>query len=618
VTTSRALALLNLAFLLLAGALFERPAPLFVNLGAGDSPFARGFRGSWERDGLTQSGDTQFRWTLDGARLEFPVEVASGHLEARVRLARFAPKPAEMTILAQKKEVDRFVQPSRGWSVRVLDLGDLRGPLTLQFRSRAEGDEMGVALDWVEVNGAGFLLPQRGLYPRLALFFFGLPLLAGVLARSLRIGLGVGCGASLLAGGAVTLDRLGGLVAVASAALPGVLLLLILAGVFSLVKRVFPETAPPSLGIPAAYAGLVLLALFHPFYYYPDVDTHAHFMAAIRAEPSLAWDPSPYQLKEGTWTRQIGGAKVAFPYSPVFHLTGLPLSLVLSDTAAVKLLGISAFGTTLLLVFTLARLLGAPQGGALLAQLLAALLPVGASRLTLALYPALLGQAAELFVALYLVRWSERRFGALFIVLCLSQLPYVGSLVNVGVFVGVLVLLEFLQGLRPGKLLIAALLAGAVVFSIFDRHFLTALFKDVLPHLGEVAGKQGLLNPTSGGILERLFYFFDAVAPILALLGAVTLLRSKVPGRSVGLGLLLAGAILFALKTLVPALFQDVKDAEFALPILSVLAASGLTTLFRSGRVGRAAALLALVEIAVFGLLGSLHAYTARFFAVGR
>ena len=74
----------------------ERPAPLFVNVGAGDAPFARGFRERWERDGLTGSGETMFRWAADGSRLEVPVSVTSGRLRARVRLARFAGTPAEV------------------------------------------------------------------------------------------------------------------------------------------------------------------------------------------------------------------------------------------------------------------------------------------------------------------------------------------------------------------------------------------------------------------------------------------------------------------------------------------------------------------------------------------
>src|SRR5450432_1863900 len=86
--------------------LFERPGPLFVNVGAGDAPFARGFRERWERDGLTGSGETMFRWAVDGSRLELPVSISGGHVSARVRLARFAPEPAEVSVEAAGREVD--------------------------------------------------------------------------------------------------------------------------------------------------------------------------------------------------------------------------------------------------------------------------------------------------------------------------------------------------------------------------------------------------------------------------------------------------------------------------------------------------------------------------------
>ena len=87
-----------LGALALAGllVLWQRPAPLLVNLGAGDDAFARGFR-EWERDGLRGSGETMFRWTLDGALVELPLRVVSGSLTARLRLARFTDRPADIT-----------------------------------------------------------------------------------------------------------------------------------------------------------------------------------------------------------------------------------------------------------------------------------------------------------------------------------------------------------------------------------------------------------------------------------------------------------------------------------------------------------------------------------------
>src|SRR4029079_10547709 len=119
-----------------------------VNVGAGDGPFARGLRARWERDGLTGSGETMFRWAEDGSRIELPLSVHSGHLTARLRLARFAASPTEVTLESGGQAVDRWVPRPLGWRVREIDLGDLRGPLTLTFRAAgAPGDPTAVAVD---------------------------------------------------------------------------------------------------------------------------------------------------------------------------------------------------------------------------------------------------------------------------------------------------------------------------------------------------------------------------------------------------------------------------------------------------------------------------------------
>src|SRR5262245_18440972 len=86
----------------------ERDAPLSLNLGAGDGPYARGFRGGWERGGTTQAGATMFHWTEDGSRLEFPVVVERVRQRARMLLARFAAGEAEITLLAGADAVERW------------------------------------------------------------------------------------------------------------------------------------------------------------------------------------------------------------------------------------------------------------------------------------------------------------------------------------------------------------------------------------------------------------------------------------------------------------------------------------------------------------------------------
>ena len=162
-----------------------------------------------------------FRWAEDGSRLELPLSVNGGRLAARMRLARFAPGPIEVTVEAGGREVDRWVQPSLGWRVRDVDLGEVRGPLTLTLRGHGvAGDPSVVAVDWVEVRGAESVRPARGLGWRLALYFLGPPLLVLLVVRSAALAAALGAFAALVAAAAVWRDRLGGASACADAAVP--------------------------------------------------------------------------------------------------------------------------------------------------------------------------------------------------------------------------------------------------------------------------------------------------------------------------------------------------------------------------------------------------------------
>jgi hypothetical protein len=149
-----------------------------------------------------------FRWAEDGSRLELPFSVGAGRLTARIRLARFAPSPTEVTIEAGGRAVDHWVQPSVGWRVREVDLGELRGPLTLTFRAHGKERSHGGGRGLAEVVGAEMVRPTGRLAGRLVLFFLGPPLLAWLITRSSTLAMGVAafaaCGAA-----AVWRDRLG-------------------------------------------------------------------------------------------------------------------------------------------------------------------------------------------------------------------------------------------------------------------------------------------------------------------------------------------------------------------------------------------------------------------------
>ena len=153
--------------------------------------------------------------------------------------------------------------------------------------------------------------------------------------------------------------------------------------------------------LPLVFAGLALLALHQPFYYYPDVTSHVHALRSIREEPRLTLDPV-LQKQRGLHTREVAGRKVVFPYSTGFHLLATPLTGVLEETSALKTLAVVAASASGLIVFGLARALGSSAATGIVAQALFLTLPAVTWRLTLALYPTLLAQLLELVLLLFL------------------------------------------------------------------------------------------------------------------------------------------------------------------------------------------------------------------------
>lgn len=619
------LAAWSIGLLALAWAL-ERDTPLFLNLGPGDAPFARGFRGGWERDGTSASGATTFHWTEDGARLEFPVQVLDGPLTARLRLARFADTEAQITLMLGGRVVESWTQPPRGWSERSFLLGPLRGPLMLRFRSEAPGhDPLGIALDWAEVRGAGSVLPRSELLPGLLAALLGVPLAVAVFA-----GLGAGAGFAVLtawAGAlAVGADRLGGLVALAEAGRAGLPVVILIGASGLMLGRLWRDHLGErvALLVPCAAAFLACLALLHPFFHYPDVDTHARFLAAIRADPWVAFDPREFQLRNGAWIRNVGSQRVAFPYAPFLHLCAWPLALLVGDAAGVKAAAAASLGATLLLAFGVARALALKVPWALLAQCLLVVLPVTTSRLTLALFPTLLGQAAEALLALHLLRRfghldGARDAAAAALFLFVAQAAYTGSVFNVLALVVAFAAIEALAGERRRALRLLgsyAVAAVAVALLLYAR-FLPVLLRDVLPHVGRLAPEADP-DAAAGGAVRRVFGFYGGLLPLLALLGLLSLPGAPAHARRWGAAALLAGGALLSLRGAVPTLLRDAKEIELlALPV-AVLAAAALRRLWDSGEAGRIAAVGALAAVLVFCVPKDATSYAARFVAVGR
>ena len=624
--------------LLAAVLALERPAPLFVNLGAGDAAFARGFRSGWERDGLRGSGETMFRWTLDGSRLEVPVRVVTGSLVARLRLARFAPGLADVAVLVEDLQRDRWTQPSSGWRVRDVPLGEARGPLVVTFRSQSDdGAGLGVALDWVEVKGAGVIVPQPRVLAGLALLLVGVPLLVGLDFRSATAGFIAGMLLLLLSTVTVLMDRLGGLVGLSRAGGPALLALMGLVIAARALQRAWPalfakdgarttEIEIRATVIPSAAVVVALVALSHPFYYYPDVDTHARYLAAARADPRLLGDARDFQARTGAWTREVGGRLVPFPYSPVFHALAWPAALMLGEVAAVKWEAATALGLTVLLTYALARTLGLGSRAALLAQALLVLLPVTASRLALALFPTLLGQALELMLIVAIARTfppaARRSSWTILGLFVLCQAAYTGSLMNVGLMVVLFAVMAAAVGEGRAALRLFALYAVAtmVVVAVQYARFVPILWRDVLPHVGESAPVVETADTASLPVraLRRLGLFYDIVYPLLLVPGLLVARRAPASARRIVGAALLTGVALLLLRYAAPVLFRDAKEVELLAAPVAVLAAAGAIWLCQRGAGGRAAAVIALLWASAWGGLRAAEVYADRFVAIGR
>jgi hypothetical protein len=596
----------------------RRATPLFVNLGPGDAPFTHGFRDGWERDGPRGEGETAFHWTEDGAWLRFPV-VAHGPVRARLRHARFTRTPAEVTVVGEGRTVATWTQHARGFRLRKLDLGTWNGPVALQFRNVGEDQPLGVALDWIQLEDVRGARPTGDLIARLFLLLVGVPLAIFALTRAPATAAAFGVALSAAGIGAVWIDRLGGLLALANAAVPALLVTAALGALSRAARARFPHLLDHR-AVQVAWAGTLAatVALAQPFFYYPDVDTHADLVEALDETPSLALDPRPYQAATGAWTRGIGDARVPFPYSPAFHVLAWPLAHALGAVAAVKTVAVLSFGLTLLLAHALACGVGLPARAALLAQGVVVFLPVSASRLTLALYPALLAQALELGLVVFLSRRlplaSARTAFALLVAV---QLAYTGSLLSVAVLVASVVSWEALRRDAGSAVRLAVAWAGAVaaVVAVQYARFLPVLWRDVLPHAGGSGADPS--GSAVGAALVRLAIFFDHVHPLLALGGAV-LLGTATPARRMLRATLLAGLALLALRYLLPALFRDVKEVELLAAPVAVAMAAAWAWLWTKGRAGRLAVVVSFAWVVLWGAARAHALYTQRFVAVDR
>jgi hypothetical protein len=591
------------------------PSPLALDLGPGDDAFLQSQTGAWKA--FERRGPVQYRSTGPELTLLWPLAARGERLVVDVRLARFADRPAEISVFLGSKRIARWEQRPGGWRVRSLDAGAIDGPVVLSFRIAAEDpQESGIALDWVMLRGVDAVRPSGAGWAGLAVLLLGIPLALAAARRSPTAGLLCAGLAGTLVGCALMVDAAATLATarVVVGRIGFVALVLSVVGStfwrFSIVWRRLPLACHIA---PAAFALLALLGLSIPRFHHPDVDTHSRFLSAIKQRPATAVNPLAFQREARTWTRLINGEWRGLPYSPAFHLLAVAPSLGLGVTGALKALAAAVAACSLWLVAVAAMRLGGSGGSALLAQVIFGLLPVMASRLSLALWPALLGQLLEIGLVLALLRFSGGAAGSGVVgagaVMLVTMMSYTGCLVSVGCVTAVFACRLIVSGdRRRGLTLLAMYAAAFLVVLVGQYHYYLPLFwRDILPGLGK-DGAGGASAEAAGRLFYRLWFFYGYYCAAVVLACGL-LWRGQVTRRAL-LPWLSAGLALGILRAGMPTMLGDLKEVELlAAPVaLCVALAYGGVRLNRRRAFWLAAALCTLVA---WGAWRSLQLYSA-------
>jgi len=444
------------------------------------------------------------------------------------------------------------------------------------------------------------LSSRRELLPGLLLALLGLPVAAALLMGP-RVGVAWATFVAWAGALVLFLDRQDGLLALARSGPPALPAVAFVGLAHIVLRRFWREQFEPWAApiVPCAAAALACLALFHPSFSQPNIETHAQFVHAIRADAWTAFDATEFQ-------------------QPLFHLAAWPLAPFLGNAGAVKAAAAASLSLTLLLAFGLARSLGLEARWAILGQCLLALLPITTSCLTLALFPALLGQALESLLGLHLVRRfghldGARDAAAAVMFLFVAQAGYTGSLFNVAALVGLFAAIEAAAGerRRAWRLLGAYAVAAAAVAILLYARFVLRLFERVLPHARDAV--EGGAEP-----FTRLAASYDAVLPLLALAGLAWSAGAPPHARRYALAAVAAAAALLGLRAALPTLLRDAKELELLALPTAVLAAFTLRRLWAASLLGKLAAAVALASVLLWCGPKDVALYAERLVSAGR
>ncbi len=272
--------------------------------------------------------------------------------------------------------------------------------------------------------------------------------------------------------------------------------------------------------VPTATLLAASFALFHPSYYFKDVDIHREVTDVVRQQGARElWSRMDYyQEKFGLGRASLEGRRRPMPYPPVFHTIAgwFPFG---ETEDVLKWAGILLHVSAVVVVMLVAGSVSERDAAAVAAGVMAASFPEGILELLRASYPALLGQLALVVMVFLVMRQGKVlrstsgvvAFGAVF---AACALLYNAGPLTLAVFLPLLLAAFWMPPPFPGAwgLLLAAVVGSLPALGYYGG-FLLDLVK--VPGGGESLGYGERLGAATVG--------WDVFGPLYAILGLVGL-----------------------------------------------------------------------------------------------
>jgi hypothetical protein len=445
---------------------FTTAESVSFGFGPADSGYVEGFRAGWARG-------TTSRWSRERAEVSLPV-VVRGPASLVVIGGRPERAPSEIEV-SQNGALLGLLPASE--HVLPYSFALEPGRASFRFTSRTADAGHGLKLDELRLASGGFgtLLPDLRsmlLASSAAVLLAGLFVLAGFSPRGSALLATLNLGLPLAA-----LDPFASLHWLSKAA------------ILSSILSAFPVLLFRSRSkwwklVPVSSLIAASLALFHPSYYFKDVDIHREVTDVARSEgPRELWSRMDYyQELFGLGRASLEGRRRPMPYPPVLHSLAALVPVGATEDV-LKWSGILLHTLIVALVMLLAGRVTEVESGPIAAGALAALFPDGVLELLRASYPALLGQVALLVLVFLLMRHASAlrstggalAFGA---VIAACALVYNAGPLTLAVFLPLLLAAFAMPPSLPGSAgLLAATILGSIPAFAYYGSFLLDLLR---------------------------------------------------------------------------------------------------------------------------------------------